>query len=49
MDSAVSQQVSGNPLITGGEFGFEGSLLLTVMMIVSTLYIHTKYKNTDNF
>jgi len=48
MDSVISQQVSGSTLITGGEFGFEGSLLLTVMMIVSTLYIHMTYKNADN-
>jgi membrane protease YdiL (CAAX protease family) len=48
MDSVINQQVSGNPLITGGEFGFEGSLLLTVMMIVSTFYIHMKYKNNAN-
>ena len=46
MDSVISQQVSGNALITGGEFGFEGSLLLTVMMIASTAYIHFTYKNT---
>jgi len=48
MDSVISQQVSGNSLITGGEFGFEGSLLLTVMMIASTAYIHFTYKNTNN-
>ena len=48
MDSVISQQVSGNSLITGGEFGFEGSLLLTVMMIASTAYIHFTYKNTAN-
>jgi membrane protease YdiL (CAAX protease family) len=48
MDSVISQQVSGNSLITGGEFGFEGSLLLTVMMVASTAYIHFTYKNSDN-
>ena len=47
MESVVNQKVSGNPLITGGEFGFEGSLLLTIMMIASTIYIHIKYKNTE--
>jgi len=46
MEGIVSQDVTGNPLITGGEFGFEGSLLLTVMMIASTVYIHNKYKNS---
>lgn len=48
MESVINQEVSGSPLITGGEFGFEGSLLLTVMMIASTFYIHTKYKNVEN-
>jgi membrane protease YdiL (CAAX protease family) len=48
MDSVIDQQVSGNPLITGGDFGFEGSLLLTVMMITSTIYIHMKYKSNEN-
>jgi membrane protease YdiL (CAAX protease family) len=45
MDSVINQQVSGSSLVTGGEFGFEGSLLLTVMMIASTTYIHFTYKN----
>lgn len=48
MESVINQQVSGNPLITGGDFGFEGSLLLTVMMIASTIYIHMKYKSNEN-
>jgi membrane protease YdiL (CAAX protease family) len=48
MDSVITQQISGNSLITGGEFGFEGSLLLTVMMIASTTYIHFTYKNKAN-
>jgi len=47
MDSVINQQVSGSSLVTGGEFGFEGFLLLTVMMIASTFYIHMTYKNTD--
>ena len=47
MESAINQQIIGNPLITGGEFGFEGSLLLTAMMIASTLYIDRKYKNAQ--
>jgi len=48
MESMINQQVSGNPLITGGDFGFEGSLLLTIMMIASTIYIHMTYKNNEN-
>ncbi|MCK5906426.1 MAG: CPBP family intramembrane metalloprotease, partial [Flavobacteriales bacterium] len=34
MKSLISQNISGNELITGGEFGFEGSLIATVLMIV---------------
>lgn len=32
--SIIMQEVSGNELITGGSFGFEGSIILTVLMIV---------------
>ncbi|EDP98633.1 CPBP family intramembrane glutamic endopeptidase, partial [Shewanella benthica] len=46
VESVISQEITGNRLITGGQFGFEGSLLLTLMMIVSTLLIHIKYINT---
>ena len=35
MKSLISQNISGNDLITGGEFGFEGSLIATVLMIVT--------------
>lgn len=48
MESVINQQVSGNSLVTGGDFGFEGSLLLTVMMIASTIYIHMTYKNNED-
>jgi len=45
VESVISQEITGNTLITGGQFGFEGSLLLTLMIIVSTLLIHVKYKS----
>ncbi|MEW6991904.1 lysostaphin resistance A-like protein [Colwelliaceae bacterium 6441] len=48
MESVIHQEVMGNPFITGGEFGFEGSLLLTVMMVLSTVYLHNKYKKNVN-
>jgi hypothetical protein len=39
---------TGNPLITGGDFGFEGSLLMTFMMIAIIfalgLHYHKKSK-----
>ena len=42
--SVISQTVTGNPYLTGGEFGFEGSLILTALMTLSTIYLHNKYK-----
>jgi len=49
--SIISQKVSGNELITGGSFGFEGSIILTVLMIVliivSDLIMRKKYKLQD--
>jgi hypothetical protein len=47
MESVIDQKITGNPLITGGDFGFEGSLLLTVMMVISTIYLHLKYRGKD--
>jgi len=49
--SIISQKVSGNELITGGSFGFEGSIILTVLMIVliivSDVIMRKKYKLQD--
>jgi len=46
--SIISQKVSGNELITGGDFGFEGSIILTFLMIaliiVSDVIMRKKYK-----
>lgn len=32
-NSVIHQEVTGNDLITGGSFGFEGSILITVLLI----------------
>lgn len=42
--SVVVQEISGNELITGGEFGFEGSLVATVLMMILIILIDRKYK-----
>ena len=31
--SVIQQKVTGNELITGGNFGFEGSILITILLI----------------
>lgn len=39
---------TGNPLITGGDFGFEGSLLMTFLMIVIIFAIGFHYHKAQN-
>jgi len=41
----ITQNIQGSELLTGGEFGFEASLLATVLMIVSIIIIHFQFKN----
>ena len=40
----ITQSIQGNELLTGGEFGFEASLLATFLMIVSILIVHFQFK-----
>lgn len=40
----ILQDIQGNDLITGGQFGFEGSLIATIAMIVIIFIIHFKYR-----
>jgi membrane protease YdiL (CAAX protease family) len=44
VDSVIAQEFNGSTLMTGGDFGFEGSLLLTIMMLVSISILQFKYK-----
>jgi membrane protease YdiL (CAAX protease family) len=44
VDSVISQEFNGSTLMTGGDFGFEGSLLLTIMMLVSISILQLRYK-----
>lgn len=39
------QDIKGSELWTGGAFGFEGSLLASILMILAILYLHFKYRN----
>jgi hypothetical protein len=42
-ESIINQSVTGSDYITGGEFGFEGSLLATALIIVLILFLDKKY------
>jgi uncharacterized protein len=47
-NSILKQSTSGNELLTGGEFGFEGSFLSTILLFIFTIIwlflFHKKYK-----
>lgn len=49
MKSLISQQISGNELITGGEFGFEGSLIATILMVVSIIILNWFFDKKEDF
>ncbi len=40
----ISQEIDGPDYLTGGAFGFEGSIFLTVFLIVSTIVLDYIYK-----
>ena len=42
--SAITQNIQGSELLTGGKFGFEASLLATVLMVVAIIVIHFQFK-----
>lgn len=39
IQSVITQQITGNELITGGEFGFEGSLIATILIAISVFIL----------
>ena len=43
-NSIIVQEIAGHELLTGGEFGFEGSLIATVAMVILITVIHLKYR-----
>ena len=43
-ESIIKQSVTGNEIITGGSFGFEGSILATIAIVLMILYLDKKYK-----
>lgn len=42
--SFLSTEIIGSELLTGGEFGFEGSLLATIALAAATLVVHFRYR-----
>ena len=40
----INHNITGNELITGGRFGFEGSILITILLIVITFFIDLYYR-----
>ena len=45
VDSIFIQSLKGSELITGGEFGFEGSIILTVLMIIGIVYLDRRFSS----
>jgi uncharacterized protein len=43
-ESIFIQETSGNPLITGGAFGFEGSVIASVVMVLFTVVLWMAYE-----
>ncbi len=44
----LSLRVTGDELYTGGEFGFEASLVTTLVTLVTIVIIHLKYRSSDS-
>ena len=42
--SIINQSIRGNEFITGGSFGFEGSILATILILIMIVYLDRKYK-----
>lgn len=42
--SIINQSIKGNEIITGGAFGYEGSILATISIIIMIIYLDKKYK-----
>ena len=40
----ITQSIQGSELLTGGEFGFEASLLATALMVLAIIVIHFQFK-----
>jgi hypothetical protein len=41
---AISQDIQGSDLVTGGQFGFEGSIIATLLMVLAIVILHYTYQ-----
>jgi len=47
--SIMQLEVIGNEWLTGGEFGFEGGVICTLVVLFALLYVHFCIKHNENF
>lgn len=47
MESIINQTVQGNELLSGGEFGFEGSIIATILIILAGVILHFQYQSDE--
>ncbi len=47
IQSILTQQISGNDIITGGKFGFEGSIIASVLLVISIVLINWFFINKE--
>ena len=48
VNSLIEADFTGNALLTGGEFGFEASLVTTVLLVAATLAVHLIYRPKES-
>lgn len=44
INNVLQPELNGNPLLTGGSFGFEGSILFTVLSLVSIMVLYLAFE-----
>ena len=47
VNSLFIQRIDGSDFITGGQFGFEGSIILTTFMIIGIIYLDRRFSYTS--
>lgn len=49
INSLFEQKPNGHELLTGGKFGFEGSIILTLFLMISIFYMDGYFQKTEIF
>jgi membrane protease YdiL (CAAX protease family) len=44
VNGLIIQDIQGSDLLTGGQFGFEGSIIATFLMVFAIIFLHYKYQ-----